>query len=324
MTSGETSRGGRTLISVVSPVYGCRDCLEALVDSLKQAFDGRGLDWELILVDDRDPDDPWPLIQRLVSADPRIRGLRLSRNHGQQLAIWAGLEAARGDWVAVIDCDLQDDPHLIPELHEKASAEELHAVVVKRGPWAESRHRRFLSRAFYRVLRMLAGFNLENVGNFGIYSRKAVDTLLRFREQEVFLPVMFNLTGLKTGFVEIERSGRYAGRSAYSFTRLVRLAMAVIIRFSDRPLKLSVIVGVLFSGVSAAVSICLFMLWLTGWVEVAGWTSTMLSVWFLSGVIIAVLGVHGMYLGRVFNEVKQRPRIIVESEAVNPGPCKSS
>jgi dolichol-phosphate mannosyltransferase len=124
---------GRPDISVVSPVYGCRDCLEALVDAVRHAFDDTGLDWELILVDDRGPDHPWPVIEDLAARDSRVRGLRLARNHGQHLAIWAGLEEARGDWVAVIDCDLQDDPAVIPRLHEAACAEGVEAMIVSRG-----------------------------------------------------------------------------------------------------------------------------------------------------------------------------------------------
>jgi dolichol-phosphate mannosyltransferase len=202
---------------------------------------------------------------------------------------------------------------LIPELYERLSAGDSQAIVVKRGNWSDGWFRRLASRSFYLVLKLLAGFDLENVGNFGLYSRRMVDTLLLFREQELFLPLMVNVTGLKTEFVELDRSARHAGSSSYSFTRLLRLAAAIIIRFSDRPLKLSVLVGMFFSFVSAAISCVLLLMWLTSNIEVPGWTSTMLSMWFLSGLIIAVLGVHGMYIGRIFTEVKQRPRLVVET-----------
>lgn len=317
MTEKTAAEAANLMISIISPVYGCKNCIEALADAVRTAFQGKPLDWELILVDDRAADNPWPLIQSMVAEDPHIRGIRLARNHGQQLAIWAGLEAAKGEWVSIIDCDLQDDPGLIPELYERAAVSEAHAVVVNRGSWSDTSFRRVASRGFYRVLRMLAGFNLENIGNFGIYSRRMVDTLLLFREQEVFLPLMVHVTGLKTESVEFDRSERHAGKSSYSVIRLMRLAVAIIIRFSDRPLKLSVLVGLVFSVVSAAISCVLLAVWLVGDVEVPGWTSTMLSMWFLSGLIIAVLGMHGMYIGRIFNEVKHRPRIVVEATAVH-------
>ncbi|WP_425404938.1 glycosyltransferase family 2 protein [Hwanghaeella sp.] len=300
-------------ITVLSPVYGCRDCLEKLAERVTATFEITSLDWELLFVDDRGPDEPWDLICALAEQNPRIRGLRLARNHGQHLAIWAGLEAARGDWVSVIDCDLQDDPTVIPTLYEKAVAEKVDAVIVDRGTWSDSWLRRFASNTFYRVVDLLGGIRLKNSGNFGLYSRQMVDTLVMFREQEVFLPMMVALTGLKNTSHRLDRSDRSAGESSYSFLRLVRLAIAIVIRFSDRPLQLSVLIGMTFSLFSAAISLFLIMAWLFGAFTVPGWTSTILSVWFLSGLIMATLGIHGFYLGRIFGEVKHRPRIIIET-----------
>jgi glycosyltransferase involved in cell wall biosynthesis len=300
-------------ISIVTPVYGCTDCLEALVDAVWYALNGTDLTWELIFVDDRGPDTPWPLIEDLAQRHAQVRGLRLARNHGQHLAIWAGLEEARGDWVAVIDCDLQDDPGIIPDLYKKAVTDKVEAIVVNRGSWSDSAFRRAASNLFYRLVHTLAGVRISNIGNFGIYSRRMVDTLLMFGEQEVFLPIMVSLTGLQTGQMETDRSQRAAGASSYSLRRLIRLAIAIIIRFSDRPLKLSVIVGLAFSGLSALISMVLVIGWLAGVFTVQGWTSTILSMWFLSGLIMAVLGIHGFYLGRIFAEVQNRPRILRET-----------
>lgn len=304
---------GLPLITVLSPVYGCRDCLVSLVERVRAAFEETGFAWELILVDDRGPDEPWPLICELAAEDERVRGVRLARNHGQHLAIWAGLEAARGDWVAVVDCDLQDDPAAIPALYERAITESADAVIVERGSWSDSWFRRFASNTFYRLVDVLGGIKLQNTGNFGLYSRKVVDSLVMFREQEVFLPMMVALTGLKSTTHQINRSERAAGRSSYSFLKLVRMAAEIIVRFSDRPLKLSVVVGFAFSAISASISLFLLIAWLFGAFTVPGWTSTILSVWFLSGMIMATLGVHGFYLGRVFAEVKARPRIVIET-----------
>ncbi len=306
------------LISVVSPVYGCRDCLEKLAAAVREAFEGSGLDWELVLVDDRAPDHPWPLIEELAAHDPQIRGVRLARNHGQHLSIWAGMAAARGDFVAIIDCDLQDDPAAIPELYAALHGSESHAIIVERGKWRDSVLRRTASSSFYRLIRALTGVSMQNIGNFGLYSRRMVDTLLMFEEQEVFLPIMVQLTGLPTKRYELDRSERYAGESSYSLTRLTVLAIAIIIRFTDRPLKLSVIVGLIFSGLSAAISVVLVLCWLLGLFTVPGWTSTILSLWFLSGLIMATLGIHGFYIGRIFQEVQKRPRILVEQ--VTDGP----
>lgn len=301
------------LLSIVSPVYGCRDCLEALHDRVAATFDGSGIDWELVLVDDRGPDLPWPMICELAGRDARVVGVRLSRNHGQHLAIWAGLAEARGDWVAVIDCDLQDDPAVLPLLYERALETQVDALVVDRGNWSDSIFRRLSSRGFYWLIDMLGGVRIDNIGNFGLYSRRMVDNLLLFGEQEVFLPMMIALTGLKRETYRLDRADRAAGKSSYSLGRLLNLAIAITVRFSDRPLKLSVIVGLLFSLLSALISLILLVGWMSGAFTVPGWTSTVLSVWFLSGLIMATLGIHGFYIGRIFSETKGRPRIIVES-----------
>lgn len=315
-----------TTISIVSPVYGCRDCLEALADAVWAAFDGSELTWELILIDDRGPDDPWPVICNLAKKNSRIRGIRLSRNHGQHLAIWAGLEAARGEWVAVIDCDLQDDPEIIPDLWHLGCAQQVDAVLVDRGTWKDDRLRRWASDVFVKSLDLLTAVKLDNsVGNFGLYSRRMVNTLLQFRDKEVFLPLMVSLTGLpRCTYSGQNRSGRAAGQSSYNLRRLIRVAIAIIIRFSDRPLKLSVLLGLAFSGLSALFSLLVLLAWLTGAFTVPGWTSLILSVWFLAGLILAVLGIHGFYIGRIFAEVQQRPRIIVESSTAEHDQIQTS
>ena len=302
----------RPMISIVSPVYGCRETLTELAKRVETAFQGEDLTWELVLVDDRGPDQPWPVIEKLCQQDPRIRGIRLARNHGQHLAIWAGLEAARGEFIAVIDCDLQDDPHVIPELYRQAQAKDVEAVIVDRGTWSDSRFRRMASNSFYGLVQWLAGVKINNIGNFGLYSRHMVDTLLLFTEQEIFLPIMVSLTGYRTTKYQVDRSERHEGASSYSFLKLLRLAVAIVIRFSDRPLKLSVLIGGVFSTMAAAISFLLFVMWLAGTFTVQGWTSTILSIWFLSGLILATLGIHGFYLGRVFREVQGRPRILIQ------------
>lgn len=302
------------LISVVSPVYGCRECLIELTKRVSSGFEDSGLEWELVLVDDRGPDDSWSLIQQLATDDARIRGIKLARNYGQHLAIWTGLEAAKGEWVAVIDCDLQDDPRAISELHARATEAGVDAVIVDRGEWVDTRLRRVASNLYNRILSWLIGIKIDrNVGNFGIYSRRMVNVLLQFREKEVFLPIMVLLTGLPRIVYILNRSEREVGKSSYNLFRLVQMAVSIIIRFSDRPLRLSVSVGLSFSVLAAVVSLLLFLAWMTDMFSVPGWTSIILSTWFLSGIILSVLGIHGIYLGRIFREVQNRPRILIES-----------
>lgn len=299
-------------ISIVSPVYGCRDCLIALVGAVRTAMDEASLTWEIVLVDDCGPDQPWSVIVDLAASDPRVRGVKLARNHGQHLAIWAGLGASRGKSVVVLDCDLQDDPELIPLLHAEAVRTGVDAVVVERGDWSDSHFRRMASRNFYRLINVLSGIQISNVGNFGIYSRRMVNMLLQFSEQEVFLPMMVGLTGLTTTQMQVHRGERMTGRSGYSLRRLLSLAAGIIVRFSDRPLTISAFFGLVIAALAGLVSLVLLVCYLFGAFNVPGWTSVVLSVWFLSGVIMLVLGIHGFYLGRVFAEVRDRPRVWIE------------
>lgn len=310
----------RPKISVVSPVYGCVDALHDLVFAVRMAFARRvDLDWELVLVDDRGPGAPWSVICELSKADPRVRGVRLSRNHGQHLAIWAGLEHARGDWIAVIDCDLQDDPTLIPDLYDKATADTLDAVLVDRGVWKDVAWRRIASRAMRRIMQGLSGLDMSlDYGNFGIYSDRLRDVLLSYNDNEVFLPLMVAISGFEKGTIVHPRRRREIGKSSYSLLRLIRLAIGLIVRFSDRPLKLSVLVGSVISAGSALISLGLLIAALSGAFSVPGWVSTMMSIWFLSGLILATLGVHGIYIGRVFSQVQGRPRIIVQEHTDMP------
>lgn len=246
--------------------------------AVRKAFELRAdLDWELVLVDDRGLGAPWSVIRELSRADPHVRGLRLSRNHGQHLAIWAGLEHARGDWIAVIDCDLQDDPALIPVLYDKAAAETLDAVLVDRGVWKDVAWRRIASRTMRRIMQGLSGLDMSlDYGNFGIYSRRLRDVLLSYNDNEVFLPLMVALSGFDKGTIVHPRSRREIGRSSYSLLRLMRLAIGLVVRFSDRPLKLSVLVGSVISVGSALISLGLLIAALSGAFSVPGWVSTMM------------------------------------------------
>ena len=300
-------------VSVVSPVYGCDECLRDLADGVRRALQDYDCSWELILVDDRGSDRAWKVISDLVEADPRIRGLRLSRNHGQHLAIWAGLEEVRGDFVVVLDCDLQDDPAIITQLLAKVLNTSADGVLVDRGEWSDTWFRRTSSKIFHGSMKTITGIDLKNAGNFGIYSRRLVGELLRFREQEVFLPYMVAILGFDLERISLGRSERTEGRSSYTMRSLLRLACGIVIRFSDRPLKVSAIAGLVVSSLSLGFSLLIVMGKLLGVFTVPGWTSVVLSIWFLAGVFLLVLGIHGYYLGRVFAEVSARPRIIVSN-----------
>ena len=299
-------------LSVVSPVYNCTRCLPEIVRRVRETFEGTDVEWEIVFVDDRGPGQPWPVIEELAREDSRVRGARLTRNHGQHLAIWAGLTYARGDWVAVIDCDLQDDPSVLMTLVERARQGTSDAIIVDRGRWHDSNWRRAASRTFYALLHSITGFQIAgNAGNFGLYNRRMVENLLAFRDKEVFLPAMVVMTGLEREIHVVPRSDRLEGRSSYGLRPLLRFAVALIVRFSDRPLKISVVVGLCMSGLSGLLALIIAIAWISGRVQVQGWTSLILSIWFVGGLILSALGIHGFYIGRIFSEVQDRPRLRV-------------
>lgn len=304
----------QTVLSVVSPVYGCAGCLETLCERIAAALAPLGIAHEVVLVCDASPDDAWPRIVEIAARDPRVRGLRLSRNFGQHPAISAGLAAARGDWVVVLDCDLQDPPEAIPALYARA-LEGVDAVVAQRKDRKDGWAKRTLSRAFYATLSWLTGDRHDpETANFGIYSRRLVEQILRLPESGRFFPLLVRWTGLPRATLAVAHAGRADGRSGYALRGLLRLALEVIMSHSDRPLRLVAKLGVLFGLASFGFALLSVYRWFVGDIAVAGFTSIIASIWLVGGATIACLGVVGLYVGRIFTESKRRPHyVVVES-----------
>jgi dolichol-phosphate mannosyltransferase len=299
-------------ISVVSPVYKAEACIEELCRRLISELSRITDDFEIILVEDHGPDRSWEEILKQASLDSRIKGVKLSRNFGQHYAITAGLDIANGDWIVVMDCDLQDSPEDIPKLYAKAN-EGFDVVLGAFEDRTERVWRQFISRGFWRLLSRLAGTPFDpRVGNFRIMSRRVVLSFRQFREQLRFLGGIVNLVGFPTTSIPLKRSPRFAGESAYSFTRLLETAVDIVMAYSDKPLKISVGIGLVMAVVSFAVGAIVIMLKLLGKIEVEGWASVMVSLFVIGGIIIVNLGIIGYYLGRTYDETKRRPLYIVE------------
>lgn len=310
----------RGLLSVVSPVYGCEGCLEELVHRIRQAVLPTGLDLEILLVNDGSPDGSWSRIVELAQHQPHIRGLRLSRNFGQHYAISAGIEHARGEWVAVLDCDLQDLPEELPKLIEAARAGN-DIVFAQRVDRQDTAFKRLSSYAFYRLLSYLTEVKYDHsIANFGVFSRKVIDTLNRMPESDRFFPLMVKWTGFKTATVPVEHAERTHGKSSYNLRKLIRLALNVVLSYSDKPLRLVVKLGLAFSLVSLAFVLLSVYRYLLGDVAVAGFTSVIASIWLIGSVTIFCTGITGLYIGRLFNDAKRRPYYIVSEEASSSEP----
>lgn len=298
-------------LSIVSPVYGCADCLGELCARIGQVLQAAGLDYEIVLVCDASPDASWARMRELASTDPRIRGVRFSRNFGQHVAISAGLKLARGQWVVVLDCDLQDQPEAIPALYQQA-LQGHDAVVAARKDRQDGWFKRLGSRAFYAVLSYLTGEAQDaSTANYGIYSRRLVDTLNSMPESGRFFPLMVRWTGFARTTMEVQHAARCSGRSGYTLLKMLRLAQDVITSYSDRPLRLLAGLGLAFSAISLLFAAYSIWRWFAGDIAVAGFTSIIASIWLVGGVVIACLGVVGLYVGRIFNETKRRPHFVI-------------
>lgn len=310
------------LLTVVSPVYGCRNCLEELTTRVRQAVASTGLALEIILVDDASPDHSWERIRELASHCPDVRGLRLSRNFGQHYAIAAGIEHARGEFVAVMDCDLQDLPEELPRLLEVAR--QGHDVVfAQREGRRDPPLKRLGSFLFFRMLSYLTGVQQDHsTANFGVFNRKVIDTVNLMPETDRCFPLMVKWAGFDTVCLPVQHAERAEGRSGYTFRKLVRLGLGIVLSYSDKPLRLVVKAGLAFSGVAMLIVLLSLYRYSVGDVEVAGFTSIIASIWLLGGMTILCLGVTGLYLGRLFNDTKGRPYYIVAeqtSTAERPG-----
>jgi glycosyltransferase involved in cell wall biosynthesis len=302
---------GAPLISVVVPVYKGEDCLDELYRRVAASLGSFTQAFELVLVEDCGGDGSWEKIKALASRDPRVRGFRFSRNFGQHYGITAGLDEARGDWVVVMDCDLQDQPEDIPKLYHKA-LEGYDVVLALRTHRKDSWFKRLSSYLFFKLFRYLSGFDYDaDAGNFRIISRKVADSYRQMRESLRLFGGLVTWMGFPTASIEANHAERLSGKSSYTFSKLVQLAFETIIAYSDKPLRITVKLGLLISLVAFGFGIYFVVENLMYGQPVAGWSSLIVSLYFLSGVIISTLGIIGIYLGKVFDEVKRRPLYII-------------
>ena len=302
------------MISIVSPVYRAEKILPILVSEINLVMERIGEDYEIILVDDRSPDNSWEVMKVLSSQNPKIKSIRLSRNFGQHSAIFAGLTKAKGDWVVVMDCDMQDQPKEIAKLYKKA-LEGYDIVLGQRENRKDKFLKKLTSRLFYKVFNYLSGANFDNnVANFGIYHQKTIKSILDMGDYVKFFSLFINWIGFKSVSIPIEHGEREEGKSTYSVGKLFKQAFNVIISFSDKPLRLFINFGLSISILSFVLGIYYLYLSITHKITQPGFSSLILSIWFLSGIIISCIGIVGVYLGKTFDQAKGRPTFIIDEE----------
>jgi dolichol-phosphate mannosyltransferase len=263
------------------------------------------------MVDDCSDDNTWILIEELSRVDCRLCGFKLSRNFGQHNAITAGLNQASGAWVVIMDCDLQDKPEDIRRLIEKTN--EGFEVVIARSTFREDAWlRRLASYMFNWCFSLISGHRHENgVRPFRIMSRRLVEVLLSMREQTRTLSPLMELVGFRSAYIDVGVEKRYAGQSSYSWGRLLKVGLDTAIAFSSRPLYLSICIGFTMAVTAFTYGVYIFLLAVMQEITIPGWTSLIISLYLIGGLILFNLGIMGLYLSKVFEEVKARPLYLI-------------
>jgi dolichol-phosphate mannosyltransferase len=301
-------------ISVVSPVYRAEKIVHELVTQLHENVSKITDNYEIILVNDASPDNSWLVISNECEKDVRVKGINLSRNFGQHYAITAGLSYAKGEWIVVMDCDLQDRPDEIPNLYAKAK-EGWDIVFARRAERQDKFFKRLSSMIVNSVYNYLSGMNKDaTIANFGIYNHKVIAEYNKMKEAARSFISLVDYLGFKKSAIDVKHSERYEGKTSYSLSKLIHLSADVILSNSNKPLKLTVSLGFILSFLSFLLAFYNILAKLLGITEVAGFTTTIFSIWFVGGLILMVLGVLGLYIGRIFDQVKERQLFIVRDE----------
>lgn len=304
-------------LSIVVPCFNEEGCLAALHERLTAAARASvGEDYELVLVNDGSRDGSWAIMREMAGGDPHVTAINLSRNHGHQLALTAGLDLCRGDKILIIDADLQDPPELLPAMMEAMSENQADVVYgVRKSRRGETVFKKATAHGFYRILSRATEVEIPlDTGDFRLVSRRALDAFLAMPEQARFIRGMVAWIGFKQVPFTYDRENRFAGETKYPLKKMVRFALDALTGFSSAPLKLASYAGLALSAGSVLLILYIAVAWFAGR-NVPGWTSLMLVVVVLGAVQMFVLALMGEYIGRLYNEVKHRPLYIVQEVA---------
>lgn len=306
----------KPLVSVIVPLFNEELVIREMHARVKSVMKANDIDYELILVNDGSHDKTRDLAKEICKSDKNVKLISFSRNFGHQVAITAGMDNAKGDAVVIIDADLQDPPEVIPEMLKKWSEgfDIVHGTRIKRE--GESEFKKLTAAAFYRLLRKLTPVDIPaDTGDFRLMDRRVVDVLNRMREKNRFVRGMVSWVGYKQCKLEYVREGRFAGQTKYPFKKMMGFALDGILSFSQLPLKISTFFGLLCSFLSfAAIAYGLIRKLFYTESVILGWTSTFIAVLFIGGVQLICIGIVGEYLGRIYEEIKDRPLYVCDEK----------
>ena len=306
-----------TMLSIVVPCFNEEACLPELRQRLAAAaLQAVGDDYELVLINDGSGDGSWPIMQRMAAEDPHVVAVNLSRNHGHQLALTAGLDLCRGDIILIIDADLQDPPELLPAMLKCMRDQSADVVYgVRKSRAGETAFKRATAHGFYRLLSRATDVDIPvDAGDFRLMSRRALDALLAMPEQARFIRGMVAWIGFRQVPFAYDRQERFAGETKYPFKRMLRFALDALTGFSSAPLKLASHAGLWLAAGAVLLILYIAYAWIAG-ESIQGWTSLMLVVLVLGAIQMFVLALMGEYIGRLYNEAKGRPLYIVQEVA---------
>lgn len=300
-------------MSIVIPVYGCKAALKELYERLTKTVSTLVKEYEIILVNDNCPQNSWEIIKKICENDSHVVGIELSRNFGQIQAITAGLDYSTGEWVVVMDCDLQDRPEEIANLYHKAIEGDYDVVFARRKNRKDSFLKVFISNIFYKIYSWASDGNYDPaICNFSISRRNVIDNYCKMRETHRAFVIYVRWLGFKQAVLDVEHDPRKEGKSSYNMKKRVRMATSILTSQSDKLLKLTVSVGffmVLCSILAIIVIIAQYFL-----VSVnPGWSSIIATICLVGGMIITCIGVVGVYVGNIFMQVKERPLYVVRT-----------
>lgn len=306
-------------ITAVAPVLNEELNVKELVTRIAAALSDLTPDYAILIVDDGSTDSTWERLQAMADEDPRVGGVRFSRNFGQHAAITAGIEACDSDWVIVMDGDLQDRPEVIPDLYAKAN-EGWDSVFVERQDRPESGLYLLGQKLFYSTLRSLTEGNYDGAhGNFSIISRRVADAYKELGEGARFYGGLVDWLGFSRTAIQAKHGERFAGTPSYNLMKRIRFAKSIVLSFSTRPLDLMLAFGLFVTVVAFAFGLLVLIRALFFDYAVQGWASLMVSLFFIGGVQISLVGMVGLYVGRIYEEVKGRPRHVI-AENIQPTP----
>lgn len=300
--------------SIIIPVYNEQAVIQETYRRLTEVMQSLGESYELLFINDGSHDQTKELIEELAESDDAVQLIDFSRNFGHQIAITAGMDYARGDAIVIIDADLQDPPELIPKMIEKwqAGYEVIYAKRNQRK--GETKFKKWTAAVFYRILHTLTEVDIPlDTGDFRLIDRKVCDVMTQLREKNRFVRGLVSWSGFRQTAVEYDRAERFAGETKYPLKKMLQFSIDGITSFSDKPLKLATYLGFVISGASFIYFIYSLYLRLFTDSTIMGWTSLIACMLLLNGVILIILGIMGEYLGRIYEEMKQRPLYIVQN-----------